>query len=749
MSSSATHFKFTCYPHTRRATFQSRPTWLALSDKIHSLFDIPLDKVAVSYIDVEDDEVTLSTQEELEDFYQDLDTGGGWRPGDVVKLTVLDLSSARQDKSEKSLPTTPRSTNPRNTFGANLSDGLPFNIDEDWQNFPPFAGVYVGNPPAQKQDGSVHAFIEVLESDAEVSAQKSPPSSGTSSVRTPTPRPDKGKGRAFDVEEGENLDVPVAEDDDVSSIASVIDSQGSEKKPDIHVMGRQASSGLFEPVESRASYQSRTSHGSRTSRRSSIAVAPIGDESTPKSSAKYFPTRSTSNVSIAPSSVLVPPTAGSTVVTEDPPLPPLDKTSLESGFENPSLSSDIASLLTTLTEVIASHPELSEGVRKILQNAVAGTYWTPGQRESIHEAAGSVADGLTSLDEEAGRKVAEALGNLFRAVGQVVGTSPSTNFKPNTSTSEPVNTTNASAPKNAGVNSSETHAPHRLPSFDSWNRGSYGYGCGYGSYGPPPPGPPPLPGGYVPKHLPLRGLYPSRVPEGPPMHHPANLARPSRPVRRPSRQSKDLRAQVEAAKLLYKAEKERYRADREERRNEKAERDRRLIEMFANRGDSLRENEHTPLAGTTTLNASPFPTPPPQEPASVTTAPPPHSQADTSQLISNGYGGYPSFEITRVPSAPHPTQNLRRVAETVGRRVSEQTSDPKERSLKRIIKKLGDMGFTTRANPDLTLRVTALLPSDITTMTADKEEDIATTLVNELLKSPRIPPTASGSGDVR
>ncbi|KAF9265324.1 hypothetical protein L218DRAFT_1075908 [Marasmius fiardii PR-910] len=737
MNPNAMHFKFTCDPHTRRTTFQSRPTWLALSDKIHSLFDIPLDKVAVSYVDAEDDEVTMSTQEELEDFYQDLDSGGRWNLGEVVKLTVVDLSSARQDKSDKSLPNTPRSTNPRNTFGANLSDGLPFNIDEDWQNFPPFGGVYVTNPPAQQPDGSLHAFIEVLESDAEVSAKKTPPSSRTSSVRTPTPRLDKGKGRALDVEEEEDLEGLLGEDDDVSSIVSVIDSQGLERKPDIHVLGRQASSGLFEPVESRTSHRSRTSRESRTSRRSSVIVAPIGNEN----SVRNISMRSASNISLPPSSVLVPPTSGSNTPTEDPPLPPLDRTSLERERANPSLSTDIASLLTMLTEVIASHPELSEGVRKILQNAVAGNYWTPGQRDSIHSAAGSVAEGLTSLDQEAGKKVAEALGNLFRTVGQVVGTPPNPDVKPNTTTSEHVNTTTTTAPEDAGVTSSDAPGPHRLPSFGSWSRGSYGYGYGYGLYGPPPP--PPPPGGFGPKPPPPRGLYPYRAPEGPPLHYSGTSSTRIRPARRNSRQSKDLRAQVEAAKLLYKAEKERYRADREERRQAREERDRRLIETYVIHGDMSHEHEHIPLPDATTLDSTPIPPPPPpppQEPA------PPQPSAETPQVISNGNGRYPTLEMSRVPSAPHPTQTLRRVSEPVGRRVSEQLSDPKERSLKRIIKKLGDMGFTTRANPDLSSRVTALLPSDITTMTPDKEEDIATTLVNELLKSPRIPPVASGSG---
>lgn len=264
-------------------------------------------------------------------------------------------------------------------------------------------------------------------------------------------------------------------------------------------------------------------------------------------------------------------------------------------------------------------------------------------------------------------------------------------------------------------------------------------------YGPPPPGHLPPPGSFGLKPPPPRGLYPYRVPEGPSSHYPTNPSTSRRPMRRNSRQSKDLRAQVEAAKLLYKAEKERYRLDREERRKEKHER---MIEMLGSRGDM--SHEHTPLADSAALHETLMPLPPPPPLEVLPPAPqPPRPPVETSQVISNGNGRYPTLEMSRVPSAPYPTQTLRRVSEPVGRRVSEQISDPKERSLKRIVKKLGDMGFTTRANPDLTSRVAALLPSDITIMTPDKEEDIATTLVNELLKSPRISPMASGSGVVR
>ncbi|KAJ6621212.1 hypothetical protein B0H10DRAFT_1790517, partial [Mycena sp. CBHHK59/15] len=71
---------------TRRVTFSTPPTWSTLATKIHTLFDIPVDHVGVSYVDSDSDEVTLSSEDELREYYQ-----GVIQPGDVVKFVVQDL----------------------------------------------------------------------------------------------------------------------------------------------------------------------------------------------------------------------------------------------------------------------------------------------------------------------------------------------------------------------------------------------------------------------------------------------------------------------------------------------------------------------------------------------------------------------------------------------------------------------------------------------------------------------------------
>ncbi|KZP04688.1 hypothetical protein FIBSPDRAFT_667278, partial [Athelia psychrophila] len=55
------------------------------ASKIQSLYDIPVDKVGVSYIDSDGDEVTFSSEDELQDFY------ATQQPNQTIKLAVQDL----------------------------------------------------------------------------------------------------------------------------------------------------------------------------------------------------------------------------------------------------------------------------------------------------------------------------------------------------------------------------------------------------------------------------------------------------------------------------------------------------------------------------------------------------------------------------------------------------------------------------------------------------------------------------------
>ncbi|KAF9654206.1 hypothetical protein BDM02DRAFT_19482 [Thelephora ganbajun] len=139
--SSPTQFKFSKDGVIRRVAFAQLPSWLEIVAKLESLYNIPIDHLAVSYTDGDGDEVTLSSQEELEDYYR-ADSDPLLR-----RLSVVDLSVIRSFE-EKSLPDTPsishrlRETPSHNTFGT-----IPFHqdtVEDDWQRIPGFNPFYSG-----------------------------------------------------------------------------------------------------------------------------------------------------------------------------------------------------------------------------------------------------------------------------------------------------------------------------------------------------------------------------------------------------------------------------------------------------------------------------------------------------------------------------------------------------------------------------------------------------------------------------
>lgn len=77
---------------TRRLTFPSNPSWFNLAFRAGSLFGISVENVAITYVDGDGDEITMSTQEELEEFYV-ADVDGDDRG--VVRFGIRDLGFMR------------------------------------------------------------------------------------------------------------------------------------------------------------------------------------------------------------------------------------------------------------------------------------------------------------------------------------------------------------------------------------------------------------------------------------------------------------------------------------------------------------------------------------------------------------------------------------------------------------------------------------------------------------------------------
>jgi Wiskott-Aldrich syndrome protein len=72
---------------TRIAGFDGQPSWHDLASRITHLFNIPLDRVGVAFVDEAREPVILTGEQGLQDFYKDYQSSG------KVKFVVRDLQT--------------------------------------------------------------------------------------------------------------------------------------------------------------------------------------------------------------------------------------------------------------------------------------------------------------------------------------------------------------------------------------------------------------------------------------------------------------------------------------------------------------------------------------------------------------------------------------------------------------------------------------------------------------------------------
>lgn len=459
--------------------FYNRPPWSELAAKIEDLFAISRDHVGVSYLDNEGDEVTLSSEEELQDYYRlNYNEPVGDAPPKAIRFTIVDLNAPRSPASQKSLPRTPQSeSNPnRNTFGGTQGFPFVFEVADDWQRVPsmgPMGGADLFMSVGRDTD-SPHAFVEVLDSDASMSKdaeEKEDSHSDTvtqSDVGAGRYNKNKGKARAETI--------PDEDDDDRSSTLSLLAGE--------------------EPVKSAVHIQQKSR--SSTPRGHTSGSAVVSRRSTPK------PTLDTG--------------ANSTQYP-DPPLPDLGSAS--NSTPNASLTNDVANLFNALSSAFAAHPELSEGVRNIVQHATNGAYWN-AHRRAVSQAADEVRraalDGSREIqrateevhratEEAAGRRVTEAIGNVVRVITDL--TAPTGAAVPE----EPVTSTPVREQAASGETSRRrTGSPSRRQTWGGWFGPHPPPHFGPHRHGPFPPRPPfDLYGAPLPPHI--------RPPHFGPGHH--------------------------------------------------------------------------------------------------------------------------------------------------------------------------------------------------------------------------------------
>ncbi|KAL4241726.1 hypothetical protein ABKN59_000789 [Abortiporus biennis] len=743
MSNNKALFKFMRPPDgfTRRVMFTQIPAWEELATKIESLYEIPKDKVAVSYVDVDGDEVTLSSDEELQELYKSNPQLLS-DPPKAIKFTVRDLSVPRT---------------------ASQNFPMLFEVADDWQRIPSLNGDLF---MAVGQD-SPHAFVEVLDSD------------------------DKGKSRA-------------TTNDDILSNASVVGADSAVKQP-IHVLNAHKPSADDWFGSNKAPISSGSVVRSRGSTPKPSLNTYEGDDS-------------------------------------DPPLPDL------SSLPNPhstSLTNDVANLFNTMSTIFASHPELSEGIRNIVQNATNGAYWN-AHRMSVSRAADELRrntqEGVDDLrrageeahraaEEAAGRRVADAIASIARVITDFAGGATSDAVR-DSNVSEPVTSTPVTQRGPPADFSRATRRPispwrretwsvsltppaHRASGGRGFERGEHDYygedlwhsrfGRTHGHHGhhhrpPPPPPPPGFPPGFVPgpphhgrPHIPppppppMQGAPPPPPPlrrppippppppgfggsrpqfppewmgapaEGnarPPWHPsagwrggwpvppppPRNVADESIPgadislwtiTPNTSKDSNESSKQrLEIAKQQYQAEKERYRKEREDRKKERGPK------VGVERTDAAPGLESSP-AGPSSQSI-------PRDSASST---PPRPV-----LVSNARGPYPQLEMHSVPRRHHTIQGLtRRREDYLG------PLDATGRTADAVKKRLEDMGFSASLYPTINTKISKRVSATFESnqdISKDAEDTIVSDVVDDLLQqSPTPPPKdpvprTSGSGAV-
>ncbi|KAF7971397.1 hypothetical protein HWV62_21236 [Athelia sp. TMB] len=737
-------FKLTLQNVTRRVVFPDLPSWIALASKIQSLYDIPIDKVGVSYIDADGDEVTFSSEDELQDFYATT-----LKPPQTIKLSVQHLGSVRDSHLPLSSALGSATShvqsqaNYRNTFGQDGMVGFP--DEDDWQTVPP-GGLF--NILGSDTFGGPQAHIEQLSSNAGSVIQQDDPDSDMSSFTT-----EKGKGKA------------VADDrDDVSTTGSVLVSEANVKYP-VHVLDV-ADEGMLTPtVDTEAHKPGETTL--------------LNAESTPATTQESLKDEKVVNDDDA-----------------DPPLPSLDSAPRAPSVPAPSLTNDIASFLSTLTTVFSSHPELSEGLRNISRNAANGTYWSAHReavsraaedirRSVVEESGRAVGDYRRVAEEEAGRRVADALGGLMQMFGEMRTDIQDADAN---RAAQPDPTRNINDPSSSNANAGNPFArhPHGPPRPQrrpfTWADGPPGGfpfapppgppppgapgGPGPGPHGGPhhhgrfpgPPPPPPPPGPFPPfDQFGPKGSHPWGGPfwahdaehrhgRGGRHHGPGRWGRdqshsgdeagrgegafaavsrwagpdsaaarhvagwvgvgapgPSNETARATGDGTtdpaELRAKVEEAKQKYKMEKEAYRRARGERKYSE-------MHGYGEKNAALQEAREVVQDAKNIAK----PVPPP----------------GITQIVSNARGPYPELEMVSVPG-PHRAATHRRTA---------SSQEQEAQSMRRITRRIADMGFTEMNFPLLPGRIRDLLTSNKPT-TKEAEDDVVTTLLEEMLAAPQ------------
>lgn len=502
------HFKLSMSDGlTRRISFSDRPSWTELATRIHALSGFPLNRLGVSYVDSDGDEVTLSSEEELRDFYSS-NIDNAIQGNQLIRFRVVELRPRRDTDNLIDPMSPPPQSSTRSTFGR----PHPF-VFMDHDHLP-FGDLFIPSPLVD----SPHAFVEVVDEDMDKENVY------MSDMGNPSSE-DKGKYRGLHATVSDNL----------SSSASVIANE-TPKKPPIHVQVhglRPMDSGTFGPP------------ATSTPARESVAATP--------------------------SSLPVPSHDNHVDETQrdlpgsfpDPPTPRLD----EPIDPNISLSNDLASLLDSLNSMFLEHPEVGQPLRSLFRNVANGAFWD-AQRDPMarvaediqrvaRDAQWAVAAGAQEMarnvrqraQQEAARRVTESVGNILRAFG--AGDTGLSSSSANALGSRPMPPPDP--PGEFPLSQAPPPPPGMPPTVDIVPPIVVGGAPVWNQFQP------------------FQELSPDPQSAGPSSSaaHLPDVSYYTATTYRGARRTSELKASLETAKANYKAEKKRYRREQENRRRER------------------------------------------------------------------------------------------------------------------------------------------------------------------------------------
>ncbi|EJD52276.1 hypothetical protein AURDEDRAFT_111667, partial [Auricularia subglabra TFB-10046 SS5] len=613
MSTLPIHFKLAKPGHsTRKVSFEENPSWMLLAHKAEELFRVPMEHLGLVYSDDEGDKITLSSQDELTEFYATA------RP--PFKFVVKDLSSSQDpsvvddDFLSRAYSAIPgdRPKPPPSPF--NLG-GIPLTFEVIDDSFP----IELLHAAANAGKAGSTAYVEEV---------------GTASRRSTPKVPDdkdKGKGRMQpSVADFEDLG-DAAELASHASMDGSFHADGDKNKPPVHVFDAKhdVTVTIEEQKEDPTSFLQRVLDLGRRAREEGGAPDPP----------------------LAP-------------IEDKPKAPP-----------PPSLVKDLADVMQQLALTTATQPELTESIRSMLRNVAEGAYWANDTSRQLPN----------ETDEaRAGMRLADSLGDLFKALGAGVAREVATALEngtpgparprspprerrgwdrvrdrmfPNGIPRPPYPPYGPPPPPRFGGRPYPYPPPGPPPPppppgvprypiappppgerFDIWNPRNFPMLRRAQTYpAAPPPPPPPAPVPPVHSQPTIQFAPPPQIPPRPPLEvaRPVHAVQPIQPVAPvPSAPATldDRRAALEATKQAYIEAKEAYRREKEQRRLER--------ERLA--------RERTGFAALPTGNTSGAPT------SEATPAPPLPQVPEETHPFTPRHRTSPLVKAADIPEVPPP-----------------------------------------------------------------------------------------------